>query len=248
MYEKEFQNFGLTNGEAKIYSYLLNSESSTVGPIVKNSKVAYSNIYEILERLIQKGLVSYIVKNKTRYYKALAPNRLKDYLKSQKNEIMKKENELNNLLPKLQKLTKKHETQSGEIYIGINGLLTAYENLLENSKKNEELLFFYSYKDESYQKTNDFYYQLFPKLKEKKILLKGIANINFKQKFKKEKPPTFLRAKFVEFPTPSNIDIFNNKILITTWEDEPIGILITSNEIADSFRDYFNTIWKIAKK
>ena len=57
-------NLGLTEGEAKVYTALLGTGSSTVGPIVKASGVASSNIYDILERLIEKGLVSFIIKSK----------------------------------------------------------------------------------------------------------------------------------------------------------------------------------------
>ncbi len=248
MYEKELQEFGLTEGEAKVYVCLLKLGLSTVGPVVKNSKVAYSNIYEILERLIQKGLVSYIIKEKTRHYKALQPSRLKEYLETKKEEIIKKESKLNEILPKLQELIKKYEEKSAEIYIGTKGLRTAYENLLENAQKGEIVTYFYSYNSEAYKQENNFYYQLFPKLKETKTLWKGIANIEFKKQFKKEKSPKFLQIKFVNFPVPSDIDIFKDKILITSWKNTPMGILITSKEIANNFKEYFNEIWKIAKK
>jgi sugar-specific transcriptional regulator TrmB len=66
----ELTKLGLTEGEAKVYLALLKLGSSTVGPIVKKSKVAYSNIYEVLERLISKGLVSFIKKEKTKYFQA----------------------------------------------------------------------------------------------------------------------------------------------------------------------------------
>ena len=63
MYEEELKKIGLTNGEARVYSSLLNLESSTVGPITKKSGVAYSKIYEVLQRLIEKGMVSFIIKD-----------------------------------------------------------------------------------------------------------------------------------------------------------------------------------------
>ena len=57
----------LTEGEAKVYEALLFLGSSTVGPIVTRSKVSYSNIYEVCDRLTAKGLVSHIVKEKTKH-------------------------------------------------------------------------------------------------------------------------------------------------------------------------------------
>ena len=71
---------GLTSGEAKVYVALAEIGSTTVGPIVNKSKVAYSNIYEILNRLIDKGLVSFIIKEKTKYFQAATPNNIKKFL------------------------------------------------------------------------------------------------------------------------------------------------------------------------
>jgi len=48
------------------YTYFyLKLGSSTVGPIVKGSKVSYSKIYEVLGRLLEKGIISYNIKEKT---------------------------------------------------------------------------------------------------------------------------------------------------------------------------------------
>ena len=65
--DKEYLiRIGLTDGEAKTYLALLKTGSSSVGPIVKEAKVAYSNIYDILDRLLEKGLISFILKEKTK--------------------------------------------------------------------------------------------------------------------------------------------------------------------------------------
>jgi sugar-specific transcriptional regulator TrmB len=246
MQEKIFEELGLTKGESKVYLYLLKAGISTTGPIVKNSAVAYSKVYEILERLLKKGLVSYIIRKKTKYYKALPPSRLKDYINQQKKALEIKDKRLQELLPKLINLTQNNKI-SAEIYIGAKGLLTAYENLLENAKKEDTLKYFYSYTPETYKKINDFYYQLFPKIKKIGIAFNAICNKNYKKIFLKEIPPKFLKVKFVNFPVPSNIDIFKNKIIITAWKETLVGILIESAEIADSLEKYFDEIWKQPK-
>jgi HTH-type transcriptional regulator, sugar sensing transcriptional regulator len=56
----ELIQLGLTSGEARIYLSLLKLGSSKVGSIVKDSRVSYSKVYDVLERLITKGLVSYV--------------------------------------------------------------------------------------------------------------------------------------------------------------------------------------------
>lgn len=49
----------LTDGEARVYIALLKLGSSKVGPLVRESRVSYSKIYDVLERLALKELVSY---------------------------------------------------------------------------------------------------------------------------------------------------------------------------------------------
>ena len=88
MYEKSLEQVGLTSGESRVYLALMEIGSSTVGPIAKKSKVAYSKIYDVLERLVEKGLVSYTVKEKTKYFQAVEPARLFDYLEKKEGEIM----------------------------------------------------------------------------------------------------------------------------------------------------------------
>ena len=56
---------GLTEGEIKVYLALLELGSSTTGPIVDKSGISRSIIYQILEKLMEKGLVSFITKEKT---------------------------------------------------------------------------------------------------------------------------------------------------------------------------------------
>src|SRR3989344_2574665 len=120
---------GLTEGEAKVYLALSELGSSTVGPIVKKSKVAYSNIYEILNRLIEKGIVSFIIKNKTRDFQAASPSNLIQYLDKKQEQIIQEKEALEKILPDLEKLREAKSKQEAEVFIGKKGLRTAYEKL-----------------------------------------------------------------------------------------------------------------------
>ena len=80
MIEKTLEEIGLTKSEIKVYLALLELGSSQTGKIVQKSKAASSKIYEILEKLIQKGLVSYIIKSGIKHFEAAPPERIMDYL------------------------------------------------------------------------------------------------------------------------------------------------------------------------
>src|SRR3989338_720168 len=134
---------GLTEGESKVYLALSEIGSSTVGPIVNKSGVAYSNIYDILHRLIEKGVVSFIIKNKTRYFQAASPSNLIQYLDKKQEKIVQEKEALKNIIPELEKLQSIKPKQEAEVFIGKKGLRTAYEKLSKDASKKDEILFFY---------------------------------------------------------------------------------------------------------
>src|SRR3989344_6756812 len=129
---------GLTEGESKVYLALSELGSSTVGPIVNKSQVAYSNIYDILNRLIDKGIVSFIIKDKTKYFQAASPSNLILYLDKKQEEIIKEKEALRKIIPDLEKLQEMKTRQEAEIFLGKKGLRTAYEKLSKEVIKGDE--------------------------------------------------------------------------------------------------------------
>jgi len=246
MESKQLTNFGLTDGEAKVYLALLKRGSSTVGPIVKESKIAYSNIYEVLERLVKKGLASFIKKEKTKYFQATEPYRLKEYLENKEKKIQEQKEELKKLIPSLNALIKSNESKTdAEIFIGAKGIKTAYEKLSSSLTKNDETFFFYIYEKEYSEKSDEFYNSMFDITK--KLKARGLANKEYKNSWFMQKAKNVMKVKFVDFPLPGNIDIVKDKIMIVSWHPEIVGFLIHSESIARHFRNYFNKIWGIAK-
>jgi len=240
----ELLKIGLTEGEAKVYLALSELGSSTVGPIVKNSRVAYSNIYDILNRLIDKGIVSFVIKNKTKHFQAAPPTNLLEYLDNKEKEISEQRTALKEVLSQLEEIQQGKKGQEAEVFLGMKGLRSAYEKMLRGALKSDEVLFFYLHKEE-YAEQSDIFYNSISELT-KKLKNRGICNKNYRKSWFTKKAK-FLNVKFVEFPIPGNIDISNDKVMIVTWSPTPTAILIHSQTVADNFRDYFNEVWKSAK-
>lgn len=255
MLKEQLQQIGLTNGEARIYLALLSLDSSTVGPIVKKSGVAYSKVYEVLERLIEKGLVSFTIKEKTKYFQALEPSRLKEYLEKKEKEIEENKKILNKLIPSLKDITsKKSNRQESEVFVGEKGIKTAYEILLKNTAPKSSLRFFYIHSKKYDKQAYDFYFgignvigKLDSFIKKNKIEWRGLENKEDFGYILADRLPKFMPVKDVKFPLPGNIDIGEEMILIVAWSEKPVGILIKSKEVADNFKNYFDSAWKITK-
>jgi len=236
---------GLTEGEAKVYLALSELGSSSVGPIVKKSGVAYSNIYDILHRLIEKGIVSFIIKNKTKYFQAASPSNLIQYLDKKQEQITKEKEALKKVLPELEKLQEIKPKQEAEIFIGTKGLRTAYEKLCRNLSKQDEVLFFNIY-NEKYSEEMDLFYNSIVELVNG-IKNRGICNKEYKKSWFVKKS-RHLTMRFTDLPLPGNIDIINDKILLVSWDKTIFSVLIHSQSLADNLRNYFNEMWTKADK
>lgn len=242
---EKLKNLGLTDGEAKVYNAMLKKGSSTVGPLVKESGVAYSNIYEILERLINKGLVSHIIKEKTKHFQITNPENLNIYLEKKQEELDHQKKLLNNLMPEITTASKQNR-QEAEIFTGYKGVRTAYEIMLEDAKEKDDFLFFFPYHAEESKEMDEFYLRIINIFKKKKVNLKGISPEGYRTSPALKVTP-YGNMKHVNFPVPTTIDICKDKLLFISWKHKPTGFLIQSQELADQFKKYFYSVWKKAK-
>lgn len=73
--EEKLEELGLSRNEAKIYLFLLKKGESTSGPIIKETRIANSRVYESLNTLISRGLVTYNHQKKGKYFQAVEPGK-----------------------------------------------------------------------------------------------------------------------------------------------------------------------------
>ena len=247
MNEKLLEEIGLTKGEIKVYLALLRLGETTTGKIIEEAQISSGKIYEILEKLIKKGLASFIIKEKTKYFNAASPNRILDYLYEKEKNIKEKEQELRKELPSLLSIEKagKKEYETN-LFIGIKGIQTAIFEALEDLTPKEEVLAMgiISHKKEKY---NLLWQRWHKEWINKKVKCKAIFSDNNTNYFK-----TFTKMKFTEVKvlagiTPSAIDIIGKRVLIFTYDEEPSCLSIKNNEIAQSFNSFFGTLWRVAK-
>src|SRR3989338_6212668 len=101
MDERVFEKLGLTKGEIKVYLALNKLGESTIGPIGRESKVSKSKMYDILDKLIEKGLVGYISKEGTKYFVTNDPHMILEYVNSKEKELQTTKQQVESFLPSL---------------------------------------------------------------------------------------------------------------------------------------------------
>lgn len=115
MYEPLLENLGLAKNEAKIYETLLEEGESAVGHIATKSKVHRRNVYDTLNRLVERGLAFEIVDKNENHYKAVDPKKLLEALEEKQSALAK-------ALPGLESLYHKQPaTEEVFIYRGLEG-------------------------------------------------------------------------------------------------------------------------------
>jgi len=245
------RKIGLTESEIKVYIALIRLGTSSKGNLIKESKIAPSKIYEITDKLIDKGLCSTIIKNGVKQFMGAPPVRIRDYLRKKQEEILQEEKELEKIIPKLQShYDNIPESVKVEVFIGWKGMETVYVNLLEMAKKNEKVYIIGAGTGKEEKKLDMFYTKhgrmAFKKGLKIKIIFNESAR-NYVKKIEKNLKKTYNKRFLFDY-TPTEILIFIDMTAIIFRRDEPITILIKDKGTSDSFRKYFEELWNISKR
>ena len=96
-HQELLQSLGLSKNEAKIYETLLRQGEVGVGVISEKSGVHRRNVYDSLNRLMEKGLVFEIVESVENKYQACEPKKFTEI-------VIEKLEAVDKALPELEKL------------------------------------------------------------------------------------------------------------------------------------------------
>lgn len=231
------EDLGFTEAEIKVYIALLQLGRTTAGPILQKTKLHNSIVHRTLYRLIEKGLVSFIIEGKTKHYQAVDPKFIEKMIEDNKKKFDK-------ILPELLRIKMPFERQEAKVFKGFSGFKNALQEFIEDSEKGDEyLIFSLGAKDlEKYEHIINYYRDFEKERKKRKIVSKAIAPISSKERLKES--AKIINIKFVDFPVPLDVSIFRDKLLLSSWGEEDSFFIIYSKGLAESFRAYFYSIWK----
>ncbi|MBW2988094.1 hypothetical protein DRJ48_02920 [Candidatus Woesearchaeota archaeon] len=239
--EKVLEELGLSQNESKVYLTLLELGSTTAGEIAKKSKVHRTNVYDALEGLMKRGLASYIIKDRTKYFEASPPEDLLRYLQD-------KEERLKEILPKLNLIRELSEKKSqAHVYEGLKAFINLNYGWL---RYREPILVFGIPKGvvEKYLKFD------IPKWHKKrialKIVMKHIYNENAKERIRYLNSLPYTEAGYL--PERFNSDVSTvtcgDEVVLVFWMEPIMMIQIINKKIAQSYKNYFELLWSHCKK
>jgi len=234
--ENSLKALGLTDGEIRVYSAILDLGSCGINKIHEKTGLERRTIYDVINKLIERGLISWTSENRKKTYRCSHPNKITSEIKAKEDELKKLEGEIPGFIKKFN--SKKPEVMA-EVFRGQEGIKAIFEDTL-----NYKEVYFIGGGGYVIDKL-PFYWENYNRKREKlgvkwmNLVRADIDEKNIprgKFMFHKKLPNDFSGA-------PSVIFIYGNKVANVLWGEEFFAFVIESSEIADNYKRYHKHLW-----
>ncbi len=236
MDEKILSEIGLSNSEIKVYISLLELGETTSGPIIEKTQLQSSVVHRAIKQLLEKGLISYLIRGKDKHYKPTNPHTLVNYIENKKKKV---QDILPELLAKQKVSTGKN---SVEMFEGKRAIFTLLNDLIRDAEKNEDYFSFSLVEPHKDKEIIDFYQTYNLRRREKNLKVKVLVNNRVKSIYEKNYPIELLKkanVRYSDFHFPQGIIIFRNQLILLDWQDNPHAVKITNQKTASQFKEFF---------
>lgn len=245
MNEKELLlELGFTPSEAQIYLALVEQGPATIGELVKRTHIHTSVLYTAVQRLLQRGLITYVKKGRTKTFSAAEPKSL-----LQRTQTLTEE--LNKVIPTWeQKLKVKAPEIVVEVYEGFRGLTNMFNALFSDTKPGDEYLSFTLGQEFQNEECLNWFNNLGRRRMALKLNVKALCPLQYKSLFERVGDPTILRRtglRFSGFEFPQGIVIFHDSIIFISCTPAAKAIRIEDAKLVRQYRTFFLQIYASGK-
>jgi len=238
MYEQELKELGLTDNEIKVYLILLENGILNPTKIAEKAGMHRSYIYDILERLLDRGIINTLLVDNKKHYQPVDPKVLRETfeLKLRKLDVI-----LPNLFGLFQ--STKEETRV-ELHRGKRVYKTLIKYLIVNLKA-KDIVYTLGINEKVLEGIEPIYIkQYFNIIKEKQvqekiIIAKGNKKIKQKELIYKE-----LDHKYLD---ETMIVIHQSKVFIFVLGNPYHLIILDSQAVANTYKKQFELMWDFAE-
>lgn len=244
--------FGLTNTEAKIYLACLALGPDSVQHIAAKAKLNRVTVYGIISDLIQKGFLHEDSVNNKRKFAAYPPMKLYDVLSREHEQLERKKESLNTLIPQLKALNKSATSKTNIIYYeGEEGLKNWASDALETKGELLEWTKIESFSQPFSEYLQSYYYpeKFKRRIPTRFIFIDTPEARAYAKSYCDNKKASPMKARFISqklFDTSGFMVIFNDRFSVALPK-EMRAVTIVDQLIADTQRKIWEFGWLHAK-
>lgn len=243
-------NLGLTKGESQTYIALLEMGPVTAGPIARRLNMQRSTVYFCLERLLEKGLASFIFRSRQRLFRAASPSHLRQIVSEKKRRLVEQEKNLESLIPKLSSASAP-QMPSAFVYEGWRGAETAFMDAYEQCKRGT-IGYCFILSDWIGSGDVSRYRRLVARFRaaraKKRIWLKVIA-VEKSLLGGDQSDTLYTEVRFIarDVTNPAVFNVYGDRVIMAIWSDPPTAFSIHSKPLASTLKSTFSELWKQAE-
>ncbi len=237
-----FKEIGFTDREIKVYLALIELGSTTIGPLSNKTRLQPSKVYETLEKLKDKGMISYIVVSKTKHFQASNPKEILEMLDEKKRQFKEVVEELE------QKQKFASSQQIAIVHEGYKAFRALFNRIVDEIKK-EDYYWAFGFKEGYHEPTlANFFRNLHFNLAEKKIDDRLLGHLSMRKEILKAHGDNHnYKIRFTNHNTPVGVVIIKNKVINMFWGERPTAIEVTSEEMNKQYQNFFLELWNKSK-
>ena len=234
---KILESIGLSKNEIVVYLDLIRSGKDSVLNISKRTGLHRSNTYDILEKLLEKGIVDQSIENEKKFFYPIDPRDLYDYLKQ-------KEKELEEVIPEIERI---QNISTEERKVTISDGLNSAKNIIKHLLDFKKPIFALGTSKEFIEILGAFFYEFHRLRIKRKIFLKTILESDAIKYIKKLNEMDFTEARYFPSYNSKTITYICGERMIIILLEMPISIItIQSESTANSYKHYFDILWEEA--
>ncbi len=232
------EHFGLGKNEIKVYIRLHAIGPSSPGSIAEKLDIHRPNVYDALDKLVAKGLVTYIFIEGKKLFQASDPDNLLCMLQD-------KESELKKLIANL----KAHnalaaQKTKAELFEGMQGIKAMTDDQLAE----EATVYSFGIPHNVADRMKTFLNIYHERRIQKGMQQFHLYNENARERIAYLNTRPHTKASFLpkEYDSPATTNVYADKVSFFIWGPEPFGVMIKEPRMAESYKRYFKLLWKIA--
>ena len=238
------ERLGLNKNEAKVYYALIIKGKATAQELVKSLGVYRNIVYDNLEKLLGKGLESFVVEGTKRIFIAEKPSAIVEFLETRQeklNEVIKQAKEI---IPDITKILGSHSSKQDVIvFRGIAGLKKVLGEIVQANKS-----WCIGITNESVKILGETYWKNYNvKKKDTKTKEWLLWNHDFKNKVIADNENSKHKILPKKLDQVTETIMYENKVAIMVYSAEPIVIVMENKEIFEAHKKHFDFLWSLVK-
>ncbi|MCX6804288.1 MAG: hypothetical protein NTY48_07035 [Candidatus Diapherotrites archaeon] len=236
------EEFGLNSKEAELYLVLLKSNHSTAAELSKKTSILRQSVYDILDKMLSRGIISESISDNTKVFHAADPKVLLQMLENKRKL-------LSEAMPEFAEIMQDSKSsQKVQTFVGYKGLKSIWDDMLVVGK---DTYFIIDY---------DVFGKLFKELFIQNFIAKRVEkgfwhHVIFTSKttpkiYEKSEPARLREVRYLLSLNgfKSTIFFYGEKMGFFTTGVLPTAILIENKEAVASIKSIFKLLWEQSTK